>query len=346
MDDADEGEGPIGSTAEALSGSSLYTSATFGGNGRTCATCHPIGTGTFSAADAKARHAWNPSDPLFRPIDSDDGTGSSYTRLLTYATVNVDITLPSNVKLASQPGAKTVSLERSTPTTLDTPALDPVLMWDGRAADLEDQATGAILGHAQAPHVPGKNDLDKIIDYEMTLFSSKALKKYASGGPAPVLPTPVSEAEKRGAKWFDTSVPTGVCAHCHSGPMLNECNQFNVFGLPAGTRFVTAFVSELNPRNLPAKTFIFTNPDKSTTTVSSPDPGRALITGKAADVNFFKIPSLWNVKNTAPYFHDNSAKNFDELMKHYNNFFTVFTNGGLTLSVQDQKDIIAYLKLL
>jgi cytochrome c peroxidase len=344
--DVEAVDGPTAEAHEALSGAELFTSGTFGGNGRTCATCHSLETGTFSAADAKARFAADPSDPLFRPIDSDDGTGRSYKRLLREATVSVSIPLPANVRLVGSPDAKAVTFYRSTPTTIDTPALDPVLMWDGREASLEDQAADAILGHAGAPAKPGAKDIDKIVAFEQKQFSRKALKKYANGGPSPVLPAGNTASEKRGAKWFDATVPSGVCAHCHSGPMLNEAGPFNVFGFPVGTRFITAFVSELNPGNRPLQTFLFTNEDGSTTTVTTPDPGRALITGNATDVNFFKIPSLWSVKDTAPYFHDNSAKNLEEMVHHYKNFFQVFTNGGLILTPQDEADIVAFVKLL
>lgn len=344
-DSGPEDEGAIDSVTEALNGQALYANEDFGGNGRTCATCHPTGTGTFSPAEAQARYAADPTDPLFRAIDSDSGEGSSYTRLLQHATVHVTIALPPNVKLVSAPKATSVTLERGVPSTLDTPALDPVLMYDGRAASLEDQAEDAILTHAEAPGAPASRDLKAISAFEQKLFSSNALKKYAKGGQAPSLPKGNTAAEKRGAKWFDTSVPTAVCAHCHSGPMLNETNQFNVFGLPAKARFVTAFVSELNPRGLPKKKYHFTV-DKTVKTVETPDPGRALITGKFEDANFFKIPTLWNARNTAPYFHDSSAKTLEELVHHYRNFFDIFTGGALVLSPQDEADIVAYVKLL
>jgi cytochrome c peroxidase len=342
---AEEDGEQVASVSEELSGPDLYLKETFCGNGRTCATCHPLGTGTFSPAEAKLRFEKNPKDPLFRAIDSDDGKGKSYHRLIKHATVFVDIPLPSNVKLADQKKAKSVKLERGVPSTLDTPALDPVLMYDGREPSLEDQAESAILGHAEADREPTAKELSKISDFEETLFSSETLKKYANGGPAPKLPAGKTDAEKRGATWFDSSVPSGICAHCHSGPMLNEANQFNVFGFPVGTRFITAFVSELNPRKLPTKTFFFTE-DNKVTKVTTPDPGRALITGKLSDVNFFKIPTLWNAKNTAPYFHDNSSKTLEAMVHHYKNFFEVFTDGGLVLSPQDEADIVAYMKLL
>lgn len=344
--DADTTEGPTAEVHEALSSADLFTSGTFGGNGRSCTTCHSLETGTFSAADAKARFAANPSDPLFRPIDSDNGKGTSYKRLLRDATVSVSIWLPANVMLVGSPNASAATFYRGTPTTIDTPALDPAIMWDGRESTLEGQAIDAILGHAEAPQQPCWNDIEKVVAFERKQFSSKTLKKYANGGPAPVLPAGNTASEKRGRAWFDDTVPSGVCAHCHTGPMLNEAGPFNVFGFPVGTRFITAFVSELNPGNRPLQTFLFNNDDGSTTTVTTPDPGRALITGNAKDVNFFKIPTLWNVKNTAPYFHDNSAKDLEEMVHHYKNFFQVFTNGALILTPQDEADIVAFVKLL
>src|SRR5262245_6494856 len=59
----------------------------FGGNGRTCTTCHRPQDGfSTTPASAQARFAADPTDPLFRPLDSDDGKGRDFTRLLTQAT--------------------------------------------------------------------------------------------------------------------------------------------------------------------------------------------------------------------------------------------------------------------
>src|SRR5215468_7927110 len=67
----------------------LFTTETFGGNGRTCDTCHSLttGTGTFSPQDAQERYRRNPSDPLFLFDGSDDGQGNGVTRILTDATI-------------------------------------------------------------------------------------------------------------------------------------------------------------------------------------------------------------------------------------------------------------------
>jgi hypothetical protein len=83
-------------------------------------------------------------------------------------------------------------------------------------------------------------------------------------------------------------------------------------------------------------------------------PGRALITGVPFanggppflfDANAFKIPSLWGVKDTAPYFHDNSAKSLEDVAAHYARFLPL-TPAPARLTQQDQQDIVAYLKLL
>ena len=70
----------------------------------------------------------------------------------------------------------------------------------------------------------------------------------------------------------------------------------------------------------------------------------------------FKIPTLWGVKDTAPYFHNNGAKTLRDAVAHYKRFFN-FTEaqdpvgsqslGGLiTLTDDDVDDIVAYLQLL
>jgi hypothetical protein len=57
-----------------------------------------------------------------------------------------------------------------------------------------------------------------------------------------------------------TDVKHGACAACHSGPMLNESNQFAelAFGIPRGTRFQTIGVSELNALGNPVHDYVFT----------------------------------------------------------------------------------------
>jgi cytochrome c peroxidase len=117
----------------------------------------------------------------------------------------------------------------------------------------------------------------------------------------------------------------GLCATCHSGPMLNETNEF----IPAPPfqrrcRFQNILVSNLNVKGNPVRHFSFQSPDGTITEVSSPDPGRALVTGDATDrfqsLNAFKIPMLWGIDRTAAYIHDNSARTLEEVVGHYATF--------------------------
>jgi len=280
--------------------------------------------------------------------------------------------------------ATSVTMARGIPTTLNTPALDPVLMLDGRDPDITTQAFHAIQRHYQPKIMPSASDLSGITGFEQTedFFSSQALLSYARSGQkpdhAPQLPEGRTDSEKRGRLFFvdapfvlnadGTSGKAGSCAFCHSGPMLNQTNKYfvdattipGVFpGVPAGTRFQSVGVSEINKAGNKIIDFVVTNPDGSTMHLCSPDPGRALITGAIppiplpcgalgppfSDWNAFKIPTLWGVKNTAPYFHDNSAKRLEDVAAHYAQFFLMIP-AKVALTLQDQADIVAYMKLL
>ncbi|HEX5098712.1 MAG TPA: cytochrome c peroxidase [Polyangiaceae bacterium] len=335
----------------------LFTEEQFGGNGRTCVTCHTAATGTISPAQIQALHDADPNGPLFRPIDSEDGAGNDYTELLARATFRVSINLPAGVTLTSNPSATSIVFRRSVPSTINTPALDPTLMWDGRAPNLMEQALGAILGHAQATTVPSESQLELIAAFEQgpAFFSSDILRAYAQGGTAPTWPPGVTDAEKRGRRWFaqEAAAPRfNICGQCHGGPMTNETQSNS--GLPVGKHFQTVNVSEFNTLGNPQYEFAFPDPKNpgSTVTVVTPDPGRALTTGDVRDLNFFKIPTLWGVKNTAPYFHDNSANTLEELMDHYEKHLATFLRSNVSYptphvpTAQDKADIVAYLKLL
>lgn len=341
-------------------GQRLFERETFAGNGRTCLTCHTRETGTVSPEEAQRRFQADPFDPLFLHDGSDDGQGRGATRIQKDGTILVEIALPPNVTLADDPNAKSVVLRRGVPSTLNAPALDPVLMWDGRQQNLETQALGAIRDHAQTVMLPSEKDLRRIAEYQRTdaFFTSPSLRNYARGGPAPTLPEGRTESEKRGRKFFE-DVPVsfnskpGHCAVCHSGPMLNETNRFLPLPVPPGSRFQNVFVSEFNAAGNPVRDFIFRNPDGSSTVISSPDPGRALITGESRqfpfdNVNAFKIPTLRGIRHTAPYFHDNSAKTLEDVVAHYAKVFMLISDPSapLVLTPQDQADIVAYMKLL
>lgn len=302
---------------------------------------------------------------MFRSIDSDDGTGSSYTRLLGHATIRVVLPLPPTARLHDDPIATDAVLHRGIPT-IDNVALEPVLMSDGREPDLESQAAGAIAAHFEPGAQPTGAQLEKIARYERKQFSSHALKVFAGGGPDPGLPKGKTQSQKRGRAFF---LPGGRCGTCHSGPLLNTTSELNPVQ-PAGVRFEFIFAGfpeflggapPADPSN-ELRVWDFRCPEGGSfscdvapeifgwvvedgwVSIPARDPGVGLITGNPDDVFAFKISSLRNVSETAPYFHDNSADTLEEVVAHYDLFFAAFEGVGLT--AQEQADIVAFMKLL
>jgi hypothetical protein len=364
----------IDKPAEHQNGQFLFDRQTFGGNGRTCETCHTAKTGTFSIEEAQARFARKPSDPLFRQPDSDAGDGQTYTRLLTTGTIKIDVPLAPNVRLPDNPSARTASVFRATPTVKNVTTLVEFLMSDGRetSSDLQHQALGAIHQHTQNTLEPTPDLLDQIAAFEQTdqrFFSSGKLKQFARGGPPPSLPEGNTPSERRGRQFLN---PTRQCGICHSGPMLNTSSEFD-FLIGPGSKFHAAgagfqlgpfdqaFDADGNLRLEPTnpntnQAFEFTLADGSTRVLVDPDPGRALITGDPNDQDLFRIATLWGIKDTAPYFHDNSARTLEDVLDHYNRLFRFisdqFPDGDPNkdffrqLTEQDKADLIAFLKLL
>lgn len=247
-------------TPQQKAGQDLFEHERFKGNGRTCATCHTERTGTLSPQQIAERFAYDRRDPLFRSIDADVVGGNTFQRLINDATIRITIPLPPNVSIAGS-SARSVELFRGIPSTLNTPALQAVLMYDGRAPNLQAQAADAVRIHFQPGRTPTASELDAIAAYEKTQFSSAQLKSLAAGGPAPVLPPGKTDAEKRGRKFFadDAPAPVPRCVHCHSGPNLDTTSPGlqAIIGLPAGQKVFTAFVSQLRTGGGEVRTYEF-----------------------------------------------------------------------------------------
>jgi cytochrome c peroxidase len=346
-------------------GRRLFRKETFGGNGRTCETCHSPGTGTLSPSDVRERLAADPLDPLFLHDGLDDGFQGT-SRITEHATIRIERTLPPTIRIAEDPTATSVVLLRGIPSTIDTPALDPSLMYDLRARTLEEQALGAIRDHAQNTIEPTLDQLTQIADFqrvEKRFFSSKLLEHFARGGPPPALPEGTTASQKRGREMFVDAAfqpgsTRGICSLCHSGPMLNRANAFALaaVGVPPNARFADIGVSSRNLLNLPVYTFLIDNGLGDVRRVVSPDPGVVLTNPRLPDMppvtvrhpaffaDMFKTPTLWNVKATAPYFHDNHAKTLEDVAAFYAVLFA--ESGMVQLTQQDEKDIVAFLKLL
>jgi hypothetical protein len=361
----------------AANGQQLFDSETFGGNRRTCLTCHTKESGTITIEDVARRLAADPNDELFLHDALDNGTAGT-SRFAAHATIRVEIQLPPWATLAGNPGQRSIIVHRGIPTTLNAPALDGrgivALMADLRDATLEMQALGAIRGHALSTVEPTQAQLVALARFQQTdarFFSSAALRAFADGGPAPELPAANNESETRGRLFFVDAAMTagskpGACAMCHSGPALNELNQFGAAAIPGaagarGAKFGTAHVAETNTLGNPTFTFLVDGPG-GVRTVTIADPGIMLTARSASQqleaftpanvhraefAGFFKTPSLWAVSRTAPYFHDNSAKTLRQVVDHYADVFFVrerIAGGFIVLTEQDRQDIVAFLQ--
>ena len=360
-------------------GQRLFDHETFAGNGRTCRTCHAGSDGTIDPQEVVERLAQDPSDPLFLHDGLDDFFGGT-SRISAHATILIERALPQGVVMLDDPSATSVVVPRGVPSTVNTPALDAALMYDMRDLDLRSQASGAIERHAQAPVPPTADQLAAIAEFQQTdqrFFSSKALKSFAEGGAAPPLPSGHTASQQRGREFFvdapwNPPSKKGVCALCHSGPMLNTANEFATIptGAPPGWRAFDIGVSSRNLMNHPVRTFAVTDPCNTTMVVRSPDPGIMItdvydipmlaqflppkdtcILHPGFFANMFKTPQLHDVKHTAPYFHDNSAKTLEEVLEQYVFMFTSnvgfpITDSNILLTEQDIRDIIAFLRLL
>jgi cytochrome c peroxidase len=70
------------------------------------------------------------------------------------------------------------------------------------------------------------------------------------------------------------------------------------------------------------------------------DVGRAMISGKCADIGKVKGPVLRGLAARAPYFHNGSAATLSDVVEFYNQRF------GIGLTAQQKADLVAFLNAL
>ena len=70
------------------------------------------------------------------------------------------------------------------------------------------------------------------------------------------------------------------------------------------------------------------------------DPGRALRSGRWADMDRFKTPSLRGVAARPPYFHNGIAATLEDVVVHYEVAL------GFVYTEQARKDLVAFMEAL
>ncbi len=324
----------------------------------------------FAALQAARAHDPSADDPLFRPADAADfrvnGEGASdYSNLLQNGLVRVNMPLPANVRMVDP-----ISHEPTSETSVDLwRAVMPILnvaisgpdavapVWppgasrvplmgqeangpnrqggyqhDARFATLQEQARGALLGHAQVREEPPAGLLDDIAAFERTLFSSPRVAALAEAmlEESSSLPDPdpmLNEIEKQGKVVFDRA-----CGQCHGGklhpgtstpeaaivrPIVRYHNVQTACPRPTTDDYAPC------PARLArnARTYRITLANGTFQFVTTSDPGRLLLTGQPADLGVMDSTQLRGISKTAPYFHNNSAATMEEVLDHYDAFF-------------------------
>jgi cytochrome c peroxidase len=127
---------------------------------------------------------------------------------------------------------------------------------------------------------------------------------------------------------------TGTCTTCHDTPNAGD------HSVPAPLRIGVDDPSPaggLDASGLPVYTL---RNDATGQTVRTTDPGRALVTGKWADVGKFKGPVLRGLASRPPYFHNGSARTLDDVVRFYDERF------GIGLTPGEKADLAAFLAAL
>lgn len=219
--------------------------------------------------------------------------------------------------------------DRNSPTVYNA-ALHFVQFWDGRAADVEEQAKGPILNpvemampdqkrvvavlksmpeyvaafKAAFPDAKDPITYDNIANaigtFERGLLTPSRWDKFLKGDA-----NAITNEEKAG---FNEFLAAG-CQTCHMGALVGG-NLYQKLGL--------------------AKAY----PDTA-------DEGRSKISKNEGDKFFFKVPSLRNIEMTAPYFHNGKVVTLDESVKQ----MSEYQLGGKLTDAQ-VTSIITWLKSL
>jgi len=223
--------------------------------------------------------------------------------------------------------------DSNSPTVFNS-ALNFTQFWDGRAADLQEQAEApplnpvemgsasfddicAVLSQDKAftetfmktyPDGLSKTTItDAIAEFEKTLLTPSRFDKYLQGKK-----NALTAEEITGYDVFKKN----KCATCHVG--MNFGGQsYEYFGIKANY-------------------FDFRG-----TELTDEDNGRFVITGNESDRYKFKTPTLRNVVLTYPYMHDGAVQTIEEAVKIMSEF-----QMGKKLSDKEVDQMVTFLKTL
>jgi cytochrome c peroxidase len=229
----------------------------------------------------------------------------------------------------TSPGHKKARGDRNSPTVYNA-SLHFSQFWDGRAANVEEQATGPVMNPVEMAMPDEKRVVETLASmpeyvelfkkafpdekepislknagraigaFERGLSTPGRFDKYLAGTKSAL----TTDELKGAAKFLETG-----CTTCHAGAL---------FG---GDKYQKAGLIKPWP--------------------NTKDEGRFKVTKTDGDRMFFKVPSLRNIEKTGPYFHDGSVATLDEAVK-----LMASHQLARDLSDDDVKSIVTFLKAL
>lgn len=139
--------------------------------------------------------------------------------------------------------------------------------------------------------------------------------------------------EGQAARGRDLFFGGARCSSCHNGPFLSGPSPFGLFGIPFPARFDTGVTRR--PINL----------------VPPPECPDCPAIGPLEHGREFDVPALVGIRDTAPFFHDNSAATLREAVAHYgspafNESPGSTFSGPIELSADDIDALTAFLESL
>ena len=242
------------------------------------------------------------------------------------------------------------------------------LFWEGSVTSLEAQASaaagGGVAGNGDdsvmemrlrflpeyvtefkkvfGTEWPRINDAWRAVSaYQRTLNSEAkkvAADRYAMGDKKAL-----NDAQKKGMALYQGKAN---CIACHNGPLASD-QRFYATGVPAHPNFKEDPVGqvthrwELYQKGVPES--VYRN--------GSDDHGLYYITKNPKDIGKWRVPSLRELKYTAPYMHNGMLATLADVVEFYDRGGGATQNKSpilkpLKLKAQEKKDLVAFLEAL
>ncbi|HYD94551.1 MAG TPA: cytochrome c peroxidase [Noviherbaspirillum sp.] len=242
------------------------------------------------------------------------------------------------------------------------------LFWEGSTTSLEGQAAGAAEGAIAGNGDPSVMEMrmrflpEYVAEFKMVFGTEWPRMNDAYRAMAAYQRTIVTDAKKvpfdrymagdKGA--LNASQKRGMalyngkanCLSCHSGPLASD-QKFYALGVPDHPAFKNDVITQVTHR----WQWYQKGMPESAYRNGADDAGLYYVTKNPKDIGKFRVPSLRELKYTAPYMHNGVLATLADVVDFYDRGGGVAANKSplikpLKLSAQEKKDLVAFLEAL